>query len=456
MAQDNVPTKRPKIRTHGAELVVIGILTFAALLGTMIGAYRLFIVGRVKSSEEFRTASYYASHSADLRGRLSGPVDKLRFEDINVNVSEGFGVCEIYFDLVLTGGKVEKLAVGLVKVADFWIVYEAQLHPGTEGEIQLTSTYQAILLFLEKIDYQEFEEAAALLEMIKGELRQPSLNDFLAAKLNAGNGNEVYAQQILNDLASRLKFSKPAVMYEEALLHFNRQDYPKAIEVLNRIEASFAGSGAKKTPEGAEEEWEEEEERGLFEGLPKDPFLASLDPENVLASSRKLMALAYNYAGNFEEGLKWSEKAIQQAEKIDSAVIRSGAVYLKALNLYSLGRYKDADKEFADVISDLDNPNLSQKAWSYYFRADVASREGRPEDSLDYYEMAVTLDPTNALVRQGAIEYLMSRNYVGDDEIALGMALRGLDYGVEKGKFKALASDLYGRLGVADKTAQMN
>jgi tetratricopeptide (TPR) repeat protein len=443
---NNLQKPAAKIRTYGAEFVFIGVLSFAALIGMMIVAYRLFIVGRVKSSEEFRTASYYAANSSDLRSHLSGPVEDLRFEDIDVNESEGFGVCEIYFDLALSGGKIEKLAVGLVKVADFWIVYEAQLRPGASDAVELRSTYQAILLFLEKIDYQEFDEAAALLHLIRGEMRQSPLEDFLAAKLNAVNGNDTYAKQVLSDLAARLEFSKFTVLYEEALLHFNRQDYAQAVDTLNRIESLYA---AEKDREGTDGRG------GLFAGLPKDPFLAELDPENVLASSRKLLALAYNYAGDFEQGLKWSEKAIEQAERIDSAVIRSGAVYLKALNLYSLGRYQEADKEFATVISDLDNPNLSQKAWSYYFRADVASREGRPEDSLDYYEMAVTLDPTNAMVRRGAIEYLVARNYVGDFEIALGMALRGLDYGVEKDQFKTLASDLYRRLGLADKTAQM-
>lgn len=459
--------KKNQIKTHGWELALIGIIGFAALIGSMLAAYHLFIVGRVKTSEEFRVASYFAVNSYSLREKLGGTVSELQFKDIDVDESGGFGVCEIYFKVRLTGGKKRNLGVGLVKVADYWIVYEAALDPLSESRREeIASTYQGILLFLEKIDYQEYAEADALLKTIRSEMRQPDLEDLLAAKLNVGNGNTEYALQLLNDLAGRARYSKAAVLYEQALVYFNRQDYAQAVSILEKIETEATAFDPKPKPssESADEESEtsseddaeDEVDESIFGNMPKDPFIASIDPRNVLASSRKLMSLAYNYAGDYQKGLDWAVKAIKQADKIKSAVIRSSAVYLKALNLYSLGRYDDADTAFADVISDLDNPNLSQKAWSCYFRADIAARGNNPEAGLDYYEMAVNFDPSNAMIRQGAITYLAERNYIGDLEIALGLALRGIDYGVEKDTFKTSAADLYRRLGLPDRTQQMN
>lgn len=444
---ENKPDILKKVKTQGLELVLIGILAFVFIIGLTIGAYHIFIMDRVKNSVEFRTAINFAANSEELKKKLVSPIETIRFADISVNEKEGYGRCWIYFDIELADDLEQPLAVGMIKIADYWIVASAILNEGTPSEEELWNTYGQILDLLSRIDFRDWEYAEARLASIKAEIRDSALEEFLTAKLNARNGNDTYALQVLEDLESRVEYSKFSVMNEMARIHYARKDYDKAAEILFSMEEIY-----KKELKS--------EIRGfsfvsIFEGLPKDPFKAEVDPGSVMADSRRLLARIYYDKKDYENGLKWSEKAIEQAEKIKSSVMRVSSIFEKALNLYGLSHYDDAEVEFKNVIFDLDNPNLFQKAWAYFYRADIASRQGRPADSLDYYEIAVNLQPREALIRKGTIEYLMARGYVGDLEIALGLALRGIDYDVERGTFKTLTSQIYTRLGLVDQTAKM-
>lgn len=443
----NKPDIIQKVKTQGFELVLIGILAFIFIIGLTIGAYHIFIMDRVKNSVEFRTAINFAANSEELKKILVSSIEAIHFDDISVNEKEGYGRCWIYFNIELTDDLEQPLAVGMVKVADYWIVASAILNEGMPGQVELWTTYGQILDLLSRIDFRDWEYAEARLASIKAEIRDSALEEFLTAKLNARNGNDVYALQVLEDLESRVKYSKFSVMNEMARIHYARKDYDKAVGILFAMEEIY-------------KEELEDEIRGfsfvsIFEGLPKDPFKAEVDPGSVMADSRRLLARIYYDKQDYENGLKWSDKAVEQAEKIESSVMRVSSIFEKALNLYGLARYDDAEVEFKNVIFDLDNPNLFQKAWAYFYRADIAARQARPADALDYYEIAVNLQPREALIRKGTIEYLMARGYIGDLEIALGLALRGIDYEVERSAFKSLASQIYVRLGLADQTTKM-
>lgn len=435
--------KYKNIKTYGLEFVLVGILGFVTLILTTIGSYRIFIMDRVKASDEFKTASYFVSHSPTLKKHFKQPLNSIKFKDIEVTERENFGMAQVIYDLKLKNNEAHELEVATVKVADYWIVYEVMLDPGSKNETFLLSTYYKILRFLESLDFRELEQAEAILQMIQAESRDGNLSEFLTASLEATKGNQAYALQILTDLLQRVHFSQMAVQYEIALIHYQNEDYEKTIQELGKIENLY---------QSYQKEKKEKAIQSLFAALPKDPFLATLEPDNVWASSLKLFSLSHYNSKRYEDALAFADKAIEQAEKIKSSVVKNGSIYLRGLNLYYLERFEEAKKEFTTVISDPDNPNLLQKSWAYFFKAKIAAKEGFHADSLDYFEMAVNLEPTNDLVRQGAIDYLLERNFVGDFEIALGYALRGIDYGQNRGVFLDYASRIYKKLGLRDKT----
>lgn len=433
-------------KNQSYKMALFGVLVFVSVIGVMLFVYQSVIVVRVKNSIEFQVAEFYARHSRSVAEKLPASLETIAFRGVHVDVFENYGVCKVDFDLSLQDKSEHRLEVGLVKVADFWIVYSSNLDSGGMTDSVVSNTYRKVLLFLEHLDDQDLKKAVNDFELIRLELANPDLVDYLAAKLAVAQGETGQALKLLEKIRERLFFSQLAVWHDEALVYFNRQDYKKSAEVLLHIEDLFQQQSQKNKTESV---------ANIFQNLPKDPLQAILEPKNVLASARKLLSLVYNFTGDYQKGLLWAEQAIAQAEQIQSSVLRVSSVYLKALNLYSLGRFDEAEKQFTDVISDLDSPNLLQKSWAYYFKADIAARANRPIDSLDYYELAVTLEPTNAFVRKAAIEYLMARSFVGDNEIALGMALRGMDYEIQKESFKKLASQIYVKLGLPDRTFEM-
>ena len=439
--------EQEKIKTYGQELVMVGVVVFVAIIAFTIVTYMLFIKGRVKESVEYKTAVYFVENSETLKEHLLSPIDSFEFDDLRVVEKTNYGICEVTFDLILENGLEERLRLGLVKVADFWVLYEALLSPDAPSEYALISTYQKILMLYEKLDYQEYEIAQFILQLIKIEMRDAHLSEFLTARVSALEGNKVLAQELLGGLLSKVKYSKPAVMYELAMVEFASQNYEKAIELLLQIQKDIQlyQIGEDKLLKL----------RSLFTGLPKDPFILSFSHDDILADIYINLALAYYQVEKYEKGLEYSDRAIEQATQINSKVIMSSSFFVRALNLVSLERYEAAEKGFALVISDLDNTNLSQKAWAYFYRAEIASRFGHYNDSLDYYETAVGLDPFNYPIRKGAIMYLLDRNFKGDLEIALGFALRGMDYDVERSLFKDFASLIYSRLGMQDETSRM-
>lgn len=436
-----------KIQTHGFELVIVGIIIFAAIIGSMILSYKFFIIERVKDSEEYNAATYFVVNSETLKEQLLSPMESMRFDTIHVENYESYGLCEISFNLILKTGLVQKLTIGLVRVADFWIVYEATLNPDSPAKVPLMSTYQVVIEILQRLEFQDVTMARAYLNLLKKDLRDPDLYDYLSARVNIAEKSDLYASQLLDDLKERVSYGKLAVIFERGMIDFDQENFNAAITAFHEVQSQY-----EKEIKGQSGQ---DDNSILFSGLPKDPFIASFEHASVYTSACQMLALAYHRAQQYDLGLEWSLKAIEQADKIKSKIVRSTALYVKALNLYSLQRFPEAEAAFTDVISDIDNANLAQKAWAYFFKGEISVRLSSQSDSLDYYEAAVNLDPTNSVIRKGVVEYLINRNLVGDYEIALGVALRGLDYGIEKEVFKKYVSNLYGRLGMKDKSESL-
>lgn len=429
-----------KIRTYGIELVLIGIITFIAIIAFTILSYKLFVKDRVKKSTEYNTATYYVVNSETLKEQLLSPMESMEFGDLQVTENETFGVCELSFTLRLQNGLTENLSVALVKVADFWLVYEVILSPDTPAAYRLVSTYQKVNTLLNYLSYQDTKLADIILQLIKNETRDPNLVEYLSARVHAMAGNQTYAAQLLDDLRYRVSYSKLAVMYERAMIHFSENEYEKARDLFQQIITEYELAEANEDSVSRA--------RSIFSGLPKDPLIASFSHDTVLADTYQNLSLIHYHLGEFGEGLKHADLALEKALAIGSKSIHSTALYVKALNLYQLKDYEKADENFEDVIADLDNHNLSQKAWSYYYRGQIAIHLGSEEECLDYFERAVNLDPFNYVIRLDTVRYLMNRNSTGDLEIALSFALRGVQNAVEEGLFKDLAQQLYARLGI--------
>lgn len=430
------------IRVHGVELVIIAVMIFVALLSGILASYRYFIIGRARVSPEYLAAEHFVNHSIDVREALPSPLDELEFVDIRVLERDSYGIGEFKFNAWLENGERVPVRIGLVKVADFWIVYSAVLGRGKANRKRPESTYDRIITLMQDLTFDSHAGAEARFPVLRDGIRDDVLRDYLEA-LALSRLDPEQALMLLDGIENRVTHAKLAVLSLESQIHYDRQNFTKAIEILNRMEWVY------------EHETVEHNEKiltGIFAGLPKSPFLADMDPDNVMASARKLMSLSLSAIGQITESLYWAERAIEQSEKIKSSVLRSSSLYLKALSLYDLERFGDADRIFAEVIADIDNPNLSQKSWAYFFRAEIAARQVRHQDSLDFYELAITLEPTNAMIREGAIRYLMLRGLTGDLEVALGLAIRGIDFGVERLKFLDLASQTYRQLGLKDRT----
>lgn len=434
-----------RIRVHGLAWMVVAVLSFAILLSAIILAYRAFIVGRAKNSMEYLTAEFYVSHSLSVRENLGADLSQVEFTDIRVRERDNHGVCELKFLLTLADGSTRSLRAGLVKIADFWLVYNAVLGGGKNASKRLSSTYDKIVSLTEEMTFANLAAAKVHFGDFSGEIYSATLKSYLEAYVWS-HEDPARSLKLLEDLENQVVHAKLAVLYLEAQLHYDLKNHARAIDTLKRMEWLYEHETILLDRKFLD---------GIFASLPKSPFLANMDPDNVMAQARKLMSLSLSAIGQNVESLHWSERAIEQADKIGSSVLRSSSLYLKALSLYDLDRLPDADRAFAEVIADIDNPNLSQKSWAYFFRAEIAARAGRHQDSLDFYELAVTLEPTNAMIREGTIGYLKQRGFVGDLEVALGLAIRGIDYGVDRQIFIGLASELYLKLGIPDRTAAM-
>jgi RsiW-degrading membrane proteinase PrsW (M82 family)/tetratricopeptide (TPR) repeat protein len=417
-------------------------LWVAAGLVTIV-AYHVVAEAEIKKAPEYRTAVQFVRYSEALQEVLVGRLGTIDYEDLRVSEKGGYGLCEIAFRLSLKDGLSDTLRVGLVKVADFWFVYQAELNPDEPRKAIVESTYQKVLLFQQDIDLNDIASAKYFLEEIRKENSDPTLMAFLQAQLLTADGKYDVAITALASASSDAHYALPAIAYQKGLAEFGKGDYVSAIKSLKSLVEAIATAQKKVSAEG------------LFENLPKDPFLASVNPRTILASSQKTLALAYVYSKDYGQGLDWAEKAIAQATRIHSSVTRLNAVYVKALSLFYLQRYEDAEAAFRVVAIDIDNANLSQRAMAYYYRGYIAAHASKHEDALDNYEIAVSLDPLNVRIRSDAITYLINRNFAGDYEIALGLAIRGMDYDAAGTTFQTLAASLFAKLGLPDKTAQM-
>ncbi|MBF0106741.1 MAG: PrsW family intramembrane metalloprotease [Deltaproteobacteria bacterium] len=427
--------------------VCVGIVFFIVIIVSTILIYRVFIKERVKGSPEYQTASYFIMNSESLKEQLLDDVATLEFDDLHVSEKKSHGICEITFEITLKNGLTEELMMGLVKVADFWVVYEVLISPGSPAAYYLTSSYQKIIMFLDRLGYQDIKTARLMLDVIKQEIADPDLLDYLTARLNALGGHQAEALKTLQTLEDRVFYTRLAVIYEKAMIYFSEEKFKEAAAEFNRVIKLYGEAKANGDFESIE---------GGFSDLPKDPLIASFNHDNILADTYQNLALSSYHTEDHMLALKMADKAIAHAQEIQSKVVKSSSVFIKGLALYKLKRFADAEHVFRAVTQDLDNTNLSQKAWAYFYMAEIASQFSRYEDSLDYYETAVNLDPFNYLIRRETIEYLMNRNLVGDLEIALGMALRGIQYDVEVPYFKDRAAQIFQRLGMPDKSGAID
>lgn len=455
---------KPKIRTHGFELFVIVILGFVVMIVFIVLAYRVFILERLKKSPEYQTANYYLTKSKTLILELAGeeidyskplkeienPIEHISLDKMDVNEKDEYGYSNVSFHVLLKNGLNVRVKIALARYADFWIVAGVNLNPGLPHEIRMSSTYDKILVMLERIDFNDAATAAAILGYIKSETWDAKLVYYLDARVNYASGNFTYAAQKLDDLLRDAGYARLAVMYERARVHLSLRDdasHPgqmqMAIQMLLDIESLYEKFYAKLKPSRL---------RNFFSSMPKDQLIASLDAASILASSRRTLSLAYYFDKKYDQSLSWAEKTYDQAKLINSAVLMNDAEFIMGQNLYYMARYDEADVMFDAIIRDAGNANLVQKAWSYYFRADIAARLQKNTVALDFYEMAISLDPLNETIRRAAIRFLVRRNYTGDLEIALGWALRGVDYETQGNIFKQIASKLYSMLGLRDKT----
>lgn len=453
-----------KIKTHGFELFLFVVIGFIVLISFMILAYRVFIIERLKGSTEYQTANYFLTKSKTLILELSGeeidfskplkdvpnPIESVELDKMEVSEKDEYGYSSVSFNVALKNGLTQHVKISLARFADFWIVSGAALNDGMPHEVRLSSTYDKILVMMQRLDFNDSQTAAAILEYIKMESWDSKLIYFLDAKVNLAGGNYTYAAQKLDDLLRDIGYARLAVMYDRARVHLAERENPKltgemakAIQLLLDIESLYERYYAKLKPSRL---------KTFFSSMPKDQLMASLDAESLLASTRKTLALAYFYEKKYDQSLIWAEKAMAQGIKIQSSVILNDAEFVMGQNLYFMARYDEADKHFDAIIRDPANANLVQKSWCYFFRADIAARLQNHTVALDFYEMAINLDPLNASVRKAAIEYLVRRNYTGDVEIALAWALRGIDYETTGNTFKTIASKLYSYLGIRDKT----
>jgi len=414
---------------------------FVAIILSTIVAYKLFIKHQVLQAVEYKTAVYFVEHSESVREQLLAAIVSIEFDDAKVVEKGDYGVCEIFFDLQLKDDLHERLRVGLVKVSDFWIVYEAELNPYTVAAYPLLDTYRKILFFVKTLEYPDDPSAQIALEAVKGEVLDQDLAHYLTARLLALSNKRDEARQLLDDLAKHVVYSKPAVMFERGTIDFSEKEYETAIRVYLEIEKEILSRRSNQD--------RHLKLRNLFRQMPNDPFNAMFSYESILADVYLNLSQAYVSVGQYEKGLEAAEKAIEQATEIKAKVTLGSARFAQAVILYAMGRYKDANDSFSGVISDLDNTNLTQKAWSYFHKAEIAVRLGKRSSYIvDYYETAVNLDPFNYPIRKGVIEFLMNRAGPGDLEVALGMALRGVDYGIEPELFSRYAGTLYQRLGI--------
>lgn len=434
---------QPKIKTYGFELVLMAVVGFLAILLTTIMAYQLFIKARVKNSPEYKTATYYVTHSLSLKNQLLSPIDRLEFDDIHV-VREGeFGRSSVDFKLHLKSGVIEDLSIVMVKIADYWLVVDARLQPGAIRQINLSSTYSKVVQFFTYLHYQDTKSARSLLEFIKSEVMDLKFYDFIVAKLHGLEGDSTYATQVLRDIADQTRYSKLAVLYEQAELNFYDRKYEDVHQKLDELFLTYENSLF------------DEKEKGLlaqiFKNLPSDPFTSIFKQDLIVAQSHLLRSRTYVMQRNYNLARQSVETGIALAKKAKSSKDYSFGLYFKALIYYDMQDWKAAEQAFNEVINDSSNLNLSQKAKCYYYKGHIADKFKRVQDALDYFETAVTLNPFDPNIRKGAIRYLMSRGLVGDLEIALGMALRGIQYNVTPSDFKSLASQIYARLGLGDK-----
>lgn len=436
-----------KINTHGKDLFLIGMIVFVLILALTVLAYKGFIRDRVKNSEEYRTAVFFASSSSSVQNMLLAPLEHVVFDDLWIKEEESYGVCYVTFDLFLQNNLTERLGVGLVKVADFWIVYDAVLGQGTPAAYTVTSTYDVILTLLETLESQSFQKAWTILDVLKNEIKDPSLYDYLTARVKALDGHSQSAVTLLNDLLMRVKKAKPAVLFERAMIYFDQQAYDEAAKIFQEILVLCQQVEDLQKSRGSRQ--------SLFADLPKDPLITAFDYRSLQAVTLQNLALTYFHLQDDEMALQTADQALEKAGQIDSSVITNVARFIKAMSFYALKRLDQADQHFALVIENPTNANLSQKAWAYYYRGLIADEEKRLDDSLDYFETAVNLDPFNFSIRKGAILYLAQRGAPGDTQIALAFALRGVQYNVEKTYFQELAARLSKQLGIEDVSGEL-
>ncbi len=420
-----------KTQTRIAILFAKSVFSLMLLILLMTGFYQIFVLQHAENSIEFKTAARYLTNSQDVQSIVKIAKDQLTLKDVVLTSKNNINLTVMQF-AITNNPEFAFAEISLLQRAAFTLVYEASAITKTAEKVLLTSTFENLNNYFLSFNMGNVTSSQKTLTLLQAEILDTNLIEYLQAKQRWLEHKLPESLAIINSLSEKLPMRATTLHYDKALLYHENNEHELAIEELKKL--------IKATPIA---------DHTL---LPTDAWSVNFNSPVLVIKSHILLAKIFYDQQNYDQGLFWAKEAATWASTFDSSVLLNNALYLKALILQAQGDIKLASLVFDEVIKDPANPNLGQKSWAHFFKSETAIRENRHTDALDELELAIDLDPKNPVIRQKAIQYLVERNYPGDLELALALALRGAQLGAEKDTFIHLASQLYQRLEIPDKT----
>lgn len=420
-----------KTQTRIALLFCKSLASLILVVGVMMGFYQTVVLQHAKNSTEYKTAERYLVNSPNVINILKIKKTNLLLRDVILTTKNSLHLSVLQF-AITDDPEFAFAEITLLQHDAFSLVYEANIVTKSYEKVLLTSTFENLNRYFLSHHVDDIKTCQKTLSLLQEEISDPNLTDYLQAKELLLEQKWSESLTLFDSLLKRLPQNAITLHYDKALLYHNKNEQTLAIEELEKLIKTTAL--ATKTP------------------LPADPWSVNFSPPILIMKSHILLAQIFYDQQNYEQSLFWSKEAATLASSFGASVLNNNALYLKALALQAQGDIKLASLVFDEVISDPENPNLGQKSWAHFFKSETAIRENRHNDALDELELAIQLDPKNPNIRQKAIQYLIERNYPGDLELALAFALRGAQVAHEKENFVHLASQLYHRLEIPDKT----
>lgn len=411
-----------------------GVVSTLAIVLISTGFYHYFILKQAQSSDEYQTAIHFITHSNPVNEIIKIEENNLKLLDVTLTQKNNLPLTTLVFEIHNTPLH-SFCEISLIKRSQFLLVYEAYVIEKNEEKIILPSTYENLQKYFSALNLKSNTESESLLNTLNSEIASATLKDILQIKFyilsNAYNQslpllNALILKNYSDEIQSALIFDKALALYENSQLSEASLELQKIIQRPQSI---------LPTTNELNDFWS-----------------IQFNDKYVLVKSHILLSKIYYDLEQFELGLHWAKEGATQASLLNDPLLLNNALYLKALHLQALGDLKLASLVFDEVILDPQNFNLGQKSWAHFFKSETAIRENRTEDAVIELEEALRLDPKNPVIRQKAIEYLIYRNYPGDLELALALALRGIQIKNNNEVFLSLASQIYQRLELPDKT----